>query len=86
MDKLKKYAGYAGLGMLGGYLGLFLGFFINFGISFLHSGLKLRYLFYAKPILILTLILVGVLGGAITKKWWWAFLVGFIPFFLLFYN
>ncbi len=77
-EKLKKYTGYAGLGILGGYIsfvlvgGLAAGEWDPIGV--------LNIIF--TPFLILILILWGLIGGIIANKWWGALVGGFISSWL----
>ena len=92
-EKLKKRAGYAGLGILGGFISFLLGFFLGiesmlestYGTIFLEP---FAYIFIGGPITILVSILGGCIGVAITKKWWGALVGGFflsgLAIFLLF--
>jgi hypothetical protein len=75
MDELKKYAGYAGLGFVGGYLGITLTIMGDFAAYRIYRNIFDNY-----PILFMVFfhILGGVLGGILAKKWWGAFGVGFI--------
>ena len=81
-DKLKKYAryaeriaGYAGLGILGGFLGGFL-FFLFLVVGGKYELIVELHLITRSGILIT--ILGGGLGGMKTKKWWGALGGGFV--------
>ena len=73
MDKLKKYAGYAGWGILGGYFGLFIGLNIEWErILYLFTNLS-DSLYFHFPIW-----LGGGLVGVIAKRKWVSLIVGLI--------
>ena len=89
-EKLKKYAGFAGLGILVGFINFLLGFILGIE-SMLESGFytmglePLIYIVYGGPITILVSILGGCIGGAITKKWWGSLVAGFFLSGLVFF-
>jgi hypothetical protein len=88
-EKLKKYAGYAVMGLVGGYLF----FFILLGITYDKWSLFSPLEFYANlaDLLIHLLgyqILGSLLGGIRIKKWWGAFIggaLGIVPIFIFFW-
>jgi hypothetical protein len=67
MDTLQRYAGYAVLGLVGGYIAGFLMLGIGEG-----NWDPIETLDFFIPYFLLTLIAIfgGILGGVITKKWW----------------
>jgi hypothetical protein len=73
-EKLKKWAGYAGWGILGGYLADSLLGIILWGEWDPIGSLveEFTYLF------VFILIPGGIVGGVIAKKWWGALAGGFI--------
>jgi hypothetical protein len=79
-EKLKKYAGYAGLGLVGGYFSIIVYFGWSTGqwdpldsVGF-YSGLTFILLLQ----FILNQFIGGLLGVAIIKKWWGALIGGFV--------
>jgi hypothetical protein len=83
MDKLKKYARYAGLGILGGFIVGFIGLYLVPIVlvvlrTVLDSSWVFGNYFNFGPITILVSILGGCLGGVISKERGGAFLGGFI--------
>ena len=71
-EKLKRYAGYVGLGTLGIYLGILLGDLVIFRDL---NDVETNYL---SPAPLIFGVVVGILGGGITKKWWGALVGGLI--------
>jgi hypothetical protein len=79
-ERLKRYAGYSGLGLVGGYIGIIIFFGWSMGqwdplspIGF-YSGLTFVLLIQ----FLLNQIIGGFLGIILTKKWWGSIIGGFL--------